>query len=63
LLKLHRCAIRCFVGTTVLLGDHVLEVEKELQEPDFDALRSRAEFQTLLAKVQARSAPKVRSKD
>jgi serine/threonine-protein kinase len=31
----------------------------ELKEPDFDALRGRADFQKLVAEVEARSGPKV----
>jgi tetratricopeptide (TPR) repeat protein len=35
----------------------------ELKEPEFEALRGRAEFQQLLAEVQARSGPKAKPKD
>jgi tetratricopeptide (TPR) repeat protein len=35
----------------------------ELKEPDFDALRGRADFQKLVAEVEARSAAKAKPKD
>jgi hypothetical protein len=35
----------------------------ELKEPDFDALRGRAEFQQVLAEVEAKTRPKARPKD
>jgi hypothetical protein len=35
----------------------------ELKEPDFDALRGRAEFQKLVVEVEARSAPNAEPKD
>ncbi len=35
----------------------------ELMEPDFDALRGRADFRKLLAEVEARSAPKAKPID
>jgi serine/threonine protein kinase len=38
-------------------------VPRELKEPDFDALRNRADFRKLLAEVEARSGPKARPGD
>jgi tetratricopeptide (TPR) repeat protein len=38
-------------------------VPNELKEPDFDALRKRANFQKLLAEVEAKSRPKAKQKD
>jgi hypothetical protein len=35
----------------------------ELKEPDFDALRGRADFQRLLAEVQAKAGPHPKPKD
>jgi tetratricopeptide (TPR) repeat protein len=35
----------------------------ELREPDFDALRGRADFRRLVAEVEARSGPKAKPKD
>jgi WD40 repeat protein/tetratricopeptide (TPR) repeat protein len=35
----------------------------ELKEPDFDALRGRADFQKLVAEVEAKSGPKAKPKD
>jgi hypothetical protein len=38
-------------------------LKSELKEPDFDALRGRADFQKLLAEVEARSGPIARPED
>jgi serine/threonine-protein kinase len=38
-------------------------IPNELKEPDFDALRDRADFQKLLAEVEAKAGPKANPKD
>jgi hypothetical protein len=35
----------------------------ELKEPDFDALRGREDFKTLLAELEAKAGPKPKPKD
>jgi hypothetical protein len=40
-----------------------LFLDSERKEPDFDALRGRADVQKLLAKLEAKSGPKARPKD
>ena len=35
----------------------------ELKEPDFDALRGRADFQKLVAELEAKAGPKAKPKD
>ena len=38
-------------------------IPSELKEPDFDALRGRADFQKLVAEVEAKAVPKAKPKD